>query len=59
MATTFETSAVAIARVGRIRDAAAYFVGVDEREALTNELDELVDGYQDGWNSDDEFDEDS
>jgi hypothetical protein len=45
-------------RIKGIKNVVQWRVGVDEREALMNDLDEIVDGYQHGWNSDSDGDDD-
>ena len=50
--TNLATNSAVIGRVKGIRDVVSWRVGVEEREALLNDLDEIVDGYQHGWNSD-------
>lgn len=52
------TSTAVIERVKAIKDVVSFRVGVDEREALLNDLGEIVDGYQHGWNSDSDDDDD-
>jgi len=56
--TRLESSSAVIGRVRGVKEVVAFRVGVEEREALMNDLDEIVDGFQHGWMSDDEEDSD-
>lgn len=47
-----------IHHVTTIRDRISRFVGVDEREALVNDLDGIIDAFQDGWTGDSDWDDD-
>jgi hypothetical protein len=56
--TRLATSSAVMERIKGIKNVVQWRVGVDEREALMNDLDEIVDGYQHGWNSDSDGDDD-
>jgi hypothetical protein len=55
--TRLATSAAVIGKVKSIKQVVVYKVGIDEREALMNDLDEIADSYQVGF-SDSDFDDD-
>lgn len=56
--TRLASSSAVIGRVRGVKQVVAFRVGAEEREALMNDLDEIVDGYRHGWMSDDDDDDD-
>jgi hypothetical protein len=56
--TRLATSSAVIGKVKSIKEVVSFRVNVDEREALMNDLDEIVDSYQHGWTDSDFDDED-
>ena len=56
--TRLVSSSAVIGRVKGVKEVVAFRVGVEEREALMNDLDEIVDGFEHGWMSDDDEDDD-
>lgn len=55
--TVLSTNTNAIYHVTNIRDCASRFIGVDEREMVVNDLDEIIDAFQDGWSGDSDWDD--
>lgn len=56
--TILSTDTSVIQHVTSIRDHVSRFIGVDEREVLINDLDGIIDAFQDGWSGDSDRDDD-
>lgn len=56
--TALQTSTAVIDKVKSMNEIVTWRVGVDEREALLNDLGEIVDGFQHGWESGSDDDDD-
>lgn len=58
ISTTLTTSSKVISRLKNVKDVVSRVVGVDEREALLNDLGEFAEAYEQGWNSGSDGDDD-
>ena len=56
--TRLATNTAVIDKIKSLTEIVSWRVGVDEREALLNDLGEIVDGYQHGWESGSDDDDD-
>lgn len=58
MDTALMTTTSVISHITELKKSVGRAVKVQEREVLLNGLDEIVDIFQDGWNSDSDWDDD-
>lgn len=56
--TTLTTSSKTISRLKDVKNVVSRVIGVDEREALLNDLGEFAEAYEGGWNSGSDDDDD-
>lgn len=56
--TTLTTSSKTISRLKDVKNVVSRVIGVDEREALLNDLGEFAEAYEAGWNSGSDDDDD-
>ncbi|KAL0640182.1 mtDNA inheritance, partitioning of the mitochondrial organelle [Maublancomyces gigas] len=58
ISTTLTTSSRIISRLKDVKNVVSRVIGVDEREALLNDLGEFAEAYEEGWNSGSDDDDD-